>query len=232
MARLNTLSCGSRKPIAAVNQLIGARVITPLVVMMQHYNESSLSPTTLEQHHTLVHSALKTAQLQGIVQRNVASLVIGKPHRPEGRDDVLQHCWEADEARTFIAAVKALGPQPAAFYTLALDSSARKAELFGLKWGDIDLDTGTVAIVRQLIKTGPQPIFGSLKNGESRTISIASETAALLRKHKAYQAELKLANRIHYHDHGLVFAKEWEHLRRHGDTLGHPLQMNSIGQNE
>jgi hypothetical protein len=135
MARLNTLPCGSRKPIAAVNQLIGARVITPLVVMMQHYNESSLSPTTLEQHHTLVHSALKTAQLQGIVQRNVASLVIGKPHRPEGRDDVLQHCWEADEARTFIAAAKALGPQPAAFYTLALDSSARKAELFGLKYG-------------------------------------------------------------------------------------------------
>jgi integrase len=62
--------------------------------LKRYYNESSLSPTTLEQHHTLVHSALKAPQLQGLVQRNAASLVIGKPHRPEGREDVLHHCWE------------------------------------------------------------------------------------------------------------------------------------------
>jgi integrase len=175
---------------------------------------------------------LKAAQLQGLVQWNVAALVIGKPHRLEGQENVLQHCWEAEEARRFIAAAKALGPQPAAFYTLALDSGAHKGELCGLKWSEVDCDAGTVTIVRQLIKVGRVPVFGPLKGGESRTISIAPETAALLRKHKAHQAELKLANRAYYHDHGLVFAKEWEQLRRHGDTLGHPLQMNNIGQHE
>jgi integrase len=142
------------------------------------------------------------------------------------------YCWEAEEARRFIAAAKELGPQPAAFYILALDSGARKGELCGLKWADIDLESGTIAIVRQLIKPGPGPVFGPLKGGESRTISIAPETMALLRKHKAHQAELKLANRHHYHDYSLVFAKEWEHLQRHGDTLGHPLQMNNLGQHE
>ena len=200
--------------------------------LKRYYNESALSPTTLEQHHTLLHSALKAALPQSLVQRNVASLVIGKPHRPEGHDDVLKHCWEVEEARRFIAAAKELEPQPGAFYTLALDSGARKGELCGLKWMDIDLDAGTVAIVRQLIKPGPEPVFGPLKNGESRAVSVAPETAFLLRKHKAHQAELKLANRTHYHDHGLVFAKEWEHLKSHGHTLGHPLQMNNIGQNE
>jgi integrase len=198
----------------------------------RYYNNSTLSSTTLEQHQTILHSALKAAHLQGLVQRNVATLVIGKPHRQEGHEDALRHCWEADEARQFIASAKELGPQPAAFYTLALDSGARKGELCGLRWTDIDLDAGTVAIVRQLIKPGPQPLFGPLKNGESRTISSAPETTVLLRKHKAHQAELKLANGAHYHDHGLVFAKEWEHLQRHGDTLGHPLQMNNLGQNE
>jgi integrase len=200
--------------------------------LKRYYNEALLSPATLEQHHTLLHSALKAAQLQGLVQRNVASLVIGKPHRREGRDDVLRHCWEAEEARLFIAAAKELGPQPAAFYTLALDTGARKGELCGLQWSEVELTTGTVAMVRQLIKPGPSPVFGPLKGGESRTISIALETAALLRRHKAHQAELKLANRTQYHDHGLVFAKAWEHVRRHGETLGHPLQMNNIGQNE
>jgi integrase len=75
----------------------------------RYYNDSTLSTTTLEQHHTLLHSALKAAQLQGIVQRNVASLVIGKPHRREGRDDVLAHCWEVEEGRRFIAAAKEMG---------------------------------------------------------------------------------------------------------------------------
>ena len=110
--------------------------------LKRYYNDSSLSPTTLEQHHTLLHSTLKAAQLQGLVQRNVASLVIGKPHRPEGHEDVLQHCWEAEEARPFIAAAKELGPQAAAFYTLAFDTGARKGKLCGLKWPDIDLDAG------------------------------------------------------------------------------------------
>jgi integrase len=101
-----------------------------------------------------------------------------------------------------------------------------------LKWSDVDLEGGTVAIVRQLIKPGPEPIFGPPKNGAARTIPIAPETVTLLRKHKAHQAALKLANCMRYHDYGLVFAKEWEHLRRHGDILGHPLQMNNLGQHE
>jgi hypothetical protein len=83
-------------------------------------------------------------------------------------------------------------------------------------------------------ETGPLAVlamvFGPLKNGESRSISIALESVALLRRHRTHQAELKLANRTHYHDHGLVFAKEWEQLQRHGDMLGHPLPMNSLGQ--
>jgi integrase len=143
---------------------------------------------------------------------------VGKPHRSEGKEDVIQHRWEAEEARKFIAAAKALGSQPAAFSTLALDSGAKKGELCGLQWKDIDLDAGTVAFVRQLIKPGPTLVFGPLKSGESRAISIAPETVTLLRKHRAYQAELRLANHAHYHNHGLVF-KEWEHLRRDGDTF-------------
>jgi hypothetical protein len=49
------------------------------------------------------------------------------------------------------------------------------------------------------------------------------ETARLLKLHRQHQAELKMKNRKHYHDFGLVFAKEWEHMSRKWHTLGQPL---------
>ena len=54
----------------------------------------------------------------------------------------------------------------------------------------------------------------------------------LLAKHKAHQAEIKMANRYVYNDHGLVFAKEWGEMTRKVYCLGDPLQMNNLGQRE
>jgi integrase len=48
--------------------------------------------------------------------------------------------------------------------------------------------------------------------------------------HKRRQAELKMANRPAYHDHALVFAKEYGDLRRRLDKLGHGLQSNHLGE--
>src|SRR5258706_11677441 len=57
--------------------------------------------------------------------------------------------------RTFVAKAKAAGPQPAAFYALALESGARKGELCGLRWSDLDLDAGKMRTgeYAQLIKS-------------------------------------------------------------------------------
>jgi integrase len=200
--------------------------------LKRYYNAAALAPATLEQHHVILHSALKAAQMQGLVTRNVSTLVIGKPHRKEGHAEVRTHCWTAEEAQRFLATVHTAGPQMAAFYHLALDTGARKAELCGVLWQDIDLDTGQVSIVRQLVKPGAPPMFGPPKNGKPRTVTLTPQTVELLRRHKAQQAATKLANRGIYQDFGLVFAKDWWNLCRHGETLGHPLQSNAIGQGE
>src|SRR5688500_9140634 len=95
-----------------------------------------------------------------------------------------------------------------AFYALALDSGARKGELCGLRWENVDLAAGKMRIVQQLVTPGPSPEFGPPKNGQPRTVSLAAETITLLRAHKRHQARIKMANRTTYADHGLVFAKE------------------------
>ena len=200
--------------------------------LKHYYTHQQLSPSTLAQHHAIIHGALKAAVLDGLVTRNVASLVIGKPQQRKDHDHIAGNCWEAEEARAFLAAAKAAGPQPAALFAFAIDTGARKNELCGLQWGDLDLEAGTVTIVRQLVKTGRKPEFGPIKNNVPRTIDLGAETVTLLKEHKRTQAALKMRNRVAYHDLGMVFAKEWGDLHGREDSLGLPLQSNNLGQRE
>ena len=160
--------------------------------------------------------------------------MVGKPRIRRDSAEVARNCWEAGEAATFLKAAKAAGPRPAAFYALALDSGARKGELCGLRWTDLDLEKGTVAFVQQLIETDENgaPVFGPIKNDMPRTLDLGAETVALLKEHKRHQAELKMRNRTLYQDHGLVFAKEWSERYKQTDYLGLPLQTNNMGERE
>jgi integrase len=169
---------------------------------------------------------------QGLVTRNVASLVDGRPRAKGTREDAKAHCWTLDEARTFLAAAKNAGPQLAAFFALALDSGMRKNELCGLAWSAVDLDNGRVTVDRQLVTPGRTPAFGPTKTGAPRVIDLNAETIRLLREHKRAQAALKMRNRATYHDLGLVFAKEWGDVYGREDSLGNPLQSNNLGQRE
>jgi hypothetical protein len=54
----------------------------------------------------------------------------------------------------------------------------------------------------------------------------------LLKNHRLRQAEIKMANRTRYRDHGLIFAKDRTDVTRQHDCLGDPLQANNLGQRE
>jgi integrase len=77
-----------------------------------------------------------------------------------------------------------------------------------VRWSDVDLQAGKLTIRRTLLKGGRSPVFGDTKTKTSRTIDLAAETITRLAAHRKHQAEIKLRNRLHYTDLGLVFAKE------------------------
>jgi integrase len=189
------------------------QALTTLDVERWHA-DSKLAPATGQKHHAILSRALKAAVKARLVTRNVATEAENKPQAPEGHQDALTHCWEAGEARAFLSAAREAGPQPAAFYTLALESGMRKSELCGLKWSDLDASAGRLTIQRQLVTPGPEPVFGPVKNKTPRQLELSSETLELLKRHRQHQAEIKLRNRQQYHDHGLMFAKEWTDVQR------------------
>ncbi len=190
-----------------------------------YYQRSTLDPKTLENHHNVLSGALGVAMRHKLIRENVARLVMNKPRAKDDHEEIQAQCWEIEEARAFLEMAKAAGPQPAAFYRLALESGARKGELCAFKWADLDVEAGKIRVMRQMIKRWPVPIFGPPKNRKPRTIDLSQETLGLLKKQKAAQAEVKLLAGNTYQDHGLIFA--YDH-----PPFGMPLSANNIGQRE
>jgi integrase len=196
------------------------------------------APRSIGKIHTIVNSALKAALRSGYVARNVASLVNTKPNgSQDAAKDAREHCWEAADARAFLKAAKDAGTQPAAFYGFALDTGARKSEICGLRWEDVDMELGRVTVHQQLSRHGRKnedgrPILVPTKTKRARVVTLAADTVELLRVHRQAQNELKMRNRQHYRDHGLVFAKGWNDLTNRRHALGEALQANNLGQRE
>ena len=163
--------------------------------------------------------------------RNAAKAITAKP-RAQGPSQAVTNYWTAEEAAAFLVVAKRAGPQPAALYEVALDSGMRKSEWAGLKWPVVDLSTGRVLVREQLLRGGRAPVFVPTKGKVARTVDLGPEAVERLKAHKAHQATIKMRYRRDYHDHDLVFAKEWTDLGRKHDVLGDPLQVNNLGQRE
>lgn len=203
--------------------------------------KGGLATVTLVKVHCIIHQALDAAVADGVLPFNVAHKLKGKPKKARGHHlQVIANTLDAQETDRLLAVAETKGPQMAALYNVAVDGGMRKSELIGLRWSDVFFDTHQVRVAQQLIK-GPkrrgtdegarEPEFDAPKNGFSRTFDISPKTVALLRVHKAHQAELKMKHRLTYHDYDLVFAKEWDfakpwnHVLRRNDVMGDPLQI-------
>jgi integrase len=171
-----------------------------------------------------LHRALKKAVRDRKLKTNPAADLEGVPAKPDSTVGAREHCWSAVDARRFLDAAQQADAQICAYMVLALDSGARRSELDGLVWTNLDLDRGIVTFARQLDRAGVKPEWGDTKTKRIRTIPLGPETVAALILHRQHQNELKLRNGPHYVDFGLVFAKEDVDLQRPAARLGQPIQ--------
>jgi integrase len=186
-------------------------------------------------HHMILSGALGAAVKNRILEKpHVVTDVTNKPKVRLNDEDLLDNVWSAEEARRFIDHLKENGSaQYLAFFALAIDAGLRKGEMLGLQWKD--LEGSALRVDRQLlgVKEDEQGITHLVnsppKSKRSRTVDLSAETVALLREHKREQAELKMENRLHYQDLGLVFAQSWENKCGRRSVLGLPLNRTVVG---
>ena len=91
---------------------------------------------------------------------------------------------------------------------LLLLSRLRHGEALGLKWDDIDLGDGRLAVRRALVAVGYDVQWSEPKTPKSRrVVALDAGTVASLKVHRKHQLEERMALGSGYRDDDIVFAK-------------------------
>ena len=165
-------------------------------------NGRPLSPKTVRYVHTTLRRALRDAMADGLVVRNVAAQA-----RPPRARRVEMHTWTAAEVGAFLASVRE--DRLYAAWLLLATLGLRRGELLGLRWPDVDLTSGRIAIRNTLVMVDGKPAMAEPKTAKGRrSLTLAPQVLEAVRVHRAHQAAERLSWGADYTDSGLVVTTE------------------------
>jgi integrase len=149
--------------------------------------------------HAVLRSALSAAQRLQLVSTNAAEFV--KVPKPTAR---VISPLSVEEASAFLNVVD--GHRLGALFSVALACGLRLGEATGLRWEDVDLESGEVRVRQQLQAVQKQLVAQALKTEESRrTLVLPDVCIKALRAHRTRQREERLKAGKRWVDTGLVF---------------------------
>ena len=179
--------------------------------MLRQLDEAGKAPNTRRLARSVLRRALRWAEAEGMVARNVAALANGvKIGRPDNADKALT----VAEARQLLAHVS--GDRFEAAIVVGLSLGLRRGEILGLAWDDLDLDATPprLTVTHNLVRvTKLGLIRGETKTvGSRRRIQLPGPVVDALRRHRVAQLEERASHRApHYL---LLAAQARERVRR------------------
>jgi integrase len=161
---------------------------------------SGLSPRMVQLIHTTLHKALEQAVADGLVPRNVAGMV--RAPKSPGREI---KTLVPEQARALLRSAHTYRLE--ALFVLAITTGMRQGELLGLKWADVDMETGILQVRRTLsTATGKGFSFNAPKTAKGRrSIKLPESALTSLRRHReAQEREIEKISGL-WQNHDLVF---------------------------
>lgn len=169
--------------------------------------KGGLSARSVTYIHRIVSAALKDAVAWGLLPSNPAAAVRApRFESPEMRT------WSPEEVRRFLAAVA--DDRLYAMWVLLVSTGMRRGEVLGLRWRDLDLDRGALAVRQALTEVNYTLTFSDPKTTKSRRrVSLDAFTVKVLRDHRVRTMAEMLALGLRADDDGdaLVFANPTAH---------------------
>ena len=161
--------------------------------------ESSLSARTVAYQRAILRSALNQAIEWRLITYNAAA--VAKPSRQDRKQ---VQALSLDEAKAILSVFE--GSEMEMLVRTALMLGLRRGELLGLRWSDVDLDTGVLHVRHQVQKQDGVWRFVPPNSKESRrTVPILRFLVTELRAYRTRQLESRLQAGPAWEDFDLVF---------------------------
>ncbi|TDO35875.1 site-specific recombinase XerD [Kribbella sp. VKM Ac-2527] len=187
--------------------------------------EKGASAGTAHQAHRTIRTALGEAEARGaLTTGNPAEKA--KPPRLDLEEEDEIEPYTVEEIKALMG--EASKRRNSARWAIALALGLRQGEALGLKWSDVDLDTGILKVRRSLNRPryvhGCKPLCGrkpdfcpdrqkarpdaapTKSRAGRRTIGLPDELTAILREHRTQQAAEKALARQLWNDEDWMFA--------------------------
>ena len=188
--------------------VLGSRKITSLRpidldVLYSELHSRGLSARTVRICHTVIRQALEQARRWGLVARNPAVDATPPPQRRREVDPPT-----VAQVQALIEAAHDDDPNFGAYLWVLAATGCRRGEACALRWNDIDLERGEVAIRRSMSQVAGELIEKDTKTHQSRRVAIDAGTVDVLRTHRRRQLELGLAIGVRPGEDSFVFCDE------------------------
>lgn len=164
--------------------------------------KGGLSARTVLSLHRIIHSALEQAVKWQLLIRNVADAV----EPPKAKKFKAKYLTDKQTEELIETAKKSDIYIPV---MIAIYTGARRGEVLGLSWENVNLEKGYIRIIDNLCATKNGLVIKETKNNTSnRTIAISDTLIKILKMHKIKQMENKLRLGCFYHDNNMVCCYE------------------------
>lgn len=146
-----------------------------------------LAPSTVRNVHSTLCSALTATVNDELIANSPARKATPPTPRQVRATRPAMQTWSAAQVRKFLGATSGdrLGP----LWHLLLTTGMRRGEALALRWADVDLDNGYIAVQRSLGEDRRKDedgkrnelVFGPTKSGKAHTIAMDTTTVAVMR---------------------------------------------------
>jgi integrase len=145
-------------------------------------HQGGLSSSSVHQHHSVIHASLARAVKWGLLPSNPADRAT--PPRP-ARSTASAPAVAA--VQLLVVEAEKTDPVLAIAIALAAITGARRGELCGLRWSDVDWSRRTLTIARSLTVVDKQVTEGPTKTHQRRDIAVDEALGAFLARRRAEQ---------------------------------------------